>query len=295
MSTPCLISIREKDRIDTIECWHDGYIHYVGVLLHLFYTDVEKVRRLIKGGLISSLGISESEPKIVFDSRENMDICFFVNNEFKTSFTRHSPDFVSHKTFQSIEDLMEEWGNGFSYLFDVNENKWFVTALNTRRSRERKVYLFDLDRILKYKTHIRNLYKAYGYNREEEAAEDEFSNIKENMIYFKDTMRQKDIDVCNTWVKLVLNDELLNWRGRNSGVILDRRKIRGLGRIEFGYSESQTHGKFYALFEALKQGQSKRTSLIRSKDLNELVLFVCETYGLNPYARPIFGNKSVLV
>lgn len=64
MSTRCLMGITEdikSDRMTCVYCSHDGYPEGVGATLLSFYDTDEKIRRMMEGGDMSSLGDSPDQ------------------------------------------------------------------------------------------------------------------------------------------------------------------------------------------------------------------------------------------
>jgi hypothetical protein len=56
MSTRALISLQQKDNIQSIYCNSDGYIEHCGVMLNKYYNTLNKIKELISYGNLFCLG-----------------------------------------------------------------------------------------------------------------------------------------------------------------------------------------------------------------------------------------------
>lgn len=302
MSTRCLIGIKTNKGIKAVECRNDGYISQVGVLLNYFYRDIDKVQRLLDKGHIKILGIRELRPELLYNNGTDMEVTYYTNLPYKTSFTNHlleGPYFQTQMPyfFDNEEEMMSFWGSNYVYLYDTSvynsgESRWWVVASNGKKGKEIEVCMRKLNAIMNYKKHLYLIFKLYGNSRED--ADEEFENIQKKIIYYKKIMKQREIDICNHWVEQVRRNNLLQWRDLNREVIQSSEKLAELMDVEFGYSRTKDEGRTYAIFKKLREGQSKRICLFRSKDLNIITAALCKAYGINRFARPIFEDSSIL-
>lgn len=108
MATRSLIAIKNPDdTYDAVYCHHDGYPEDpgVGYKLENYYTTEEKIRKLIDGGYMSSLG------------REIQDCEFY---------TKSGEDLRVHRG-----DTLDELKGFFKatwceYLYIFSDNKWSI-------------------------------------------------------------------------------------------------------------------------------------------------------------------------
>lgn len=105
MSTNCLIAIENTDgSVESVYCHWDGYVSYNGNILHNYYDSKTKVRGLIDGGNMSTLG-------------STADNCEFYDNEPAEKFAsvREFVDTVRSSDYSSIE---------FAYIY--TNGAWMV-------------------------------------------------------------------------------------------------------------------------------------------------------------------------
>ena len=126
MSTNSSIAIKKKSgEIDAIYSHWDGYIEHNGAILYKYYKNVNKVKKLISRGNVSSLDINVDPPK----GRENKHtyrnpikgVTIFQKRELQHG------DEANHRTYDSIERYMEFECQGYDYLFDETSNEWLVS------------------------------------------------------------------------------------------------------------------------------------------------------------------------
>lgn len=119
MSTRSRIGIINEGEVvaDTVYCHWDGYPQYVGWTLKLYYTNPEKIKELISGGDLSSIGKFIGE-KHDFDKRnEHEDWCTYYKRDRGEE--NVDPQWVSPSKF---------WGDSgeeYNYLFKVETGRWY--------------------------------------------------------------------------------------------------------------------------------------------------------------------------
>ena len=118
MSTPAFIERLEPDgKITGIHCHNNGYIECVGSLLEQFYSDRNKVNKLIELGSISCLGPEIGE-KIDF----NTD---YSKYEHKQCITYHRDRNEPIRIYINLDINILQSDYPYVYAFDEN-NDWYV-------------------------------------------------------------------------------------------------------------------------------------------------------------------------
>lgn len=113
MSTRSNIGIiHSNGTIEVVYCHFDGYPSHNGKILLNSYSDINKVKKLISNGGMSSL---EDDVK---------DITFYIARG----------EVLEISNYSSLKDYLSSIGFDieYFYLFDENENKWFMNK--NRRS-----------------------------------------------------------------------------------------------------------------------------------------------------------------
>lgn len=298
MTTSCLIGLKTEKGIDAVICMHDGYISHTGLILYMFYNDIEKIRRLFCGGNIEKIGVHENYPSLPYKNSMEFDMCFYTNIKYKTSFTKFAMDNSNVKHFKNLNEMMAYWGNNYAFVYDTNNTynpgmRWLVIGSNGGKTeKDAVVFNIKFKDLFKSITPIQTLMKSYGRTKMD--AEIEFDSLKIKYEHFKKFKSQKNLEICEDWIKLLKKNNLLVRVDLNNRVLLQESSIRILEDLEIGYSHTQSEGKTYAIYKKLQDGQSKRTCLKRSKDLNEIVLHICIICGIHIFARPIFDEDSKL-
>lgn len=109
MSTNSYIAFEaENGNIDYVYCHSDGHLGYNGRILQDYYLDAEKVKRLVKHGDMSFL-------------EEDIDYCVFYSRDRGEPFSNNAP-----QTVTSREELIEETGNYYTYVFSETMGSWTV-------------------------------------------------------------------------------------------------------------------------------------------------------------------------
>ena len=110
MSTRSRIAIQNKDKsIRSIYCHHDGYLSYLGDMLHTHYQNKDKVNELMELGSISSLG-ETTERKITRAYGREL-------NSYQNP--------LESTDFQDLWSYYENEGWDEEYLYLFKNNKWY--------------------------------------------------------------------------------------------------------------------------------------------------------------------------
>lgn len=113
MSTHSEIAVMDKKgNIKSIYCHFDGYIENNGVLLLLYYNNINTVNELINLGNISSLG------RYVDHINEELKTIAYVRDRGEDQIINRP----STKTLSDIGSLIYD----YSYLFKEDRNKWYM-------------------------------------------------------------------------------------------------------------------------------------------------------------------------
>jgi len=127
MATRSCISIKHGDVIKSIYCHYDGYLGYVGRVLHTYYQSSPKVNKLISMGDMSMLGADIGE-KHKFEARSE-----YLNDETATQCTFYNRDRgeedTEWKTFHSEAELFDYYsGAGVDYYYLYDHGVWYVKS-----------------------------------------------------------------------------------------------------------------------------------------------------------------------
>lgn len=130
MATRSAIGFHDGEHtIHAVYCHWDGYPTYVGAVLEHFYTDLDKIKLLIAGGDISSLG-SEIGEKHDFDYHGNkveIPNSDMETNDTTTYYHRDRDDEwyeVSPTESHNLENFEMNYGVAYYYIF--KNGKWLV-------------------------------------------------------------------------------------------------------------------------------------------------------------------------
>lgn len=127
MATRSRIGIINKGEVvaDTVYCHWDGSPQYVGWILKLYYTNPEKIKELVSGGDLSSIGEFIGE-KHDFDKRnEHEDWCTYYKRD-------RGEDGVDPQWL----DPSKFWGDSgeeYNYLYKVETGKWYYRDYTSNR------------------------------------------------------------------------------------------------------------------------------------------------------------------
>lgn len=123
MATRSNIAIKNKNgSVDSIYCHWDGYLTHNGSILLNSYTDVDKIKKLISLGDISSLAdnVEPSSGEHSFDKPQaNVVVAYGRDRGEENTQTLH---------WNSIEEYLhnvDEMWIEYVYIYDEQEQKWF--------------------------------------------------------------------------------------------------------------------------------------------------------------------------
>lgn len=119
MATRSRIGIINKGEVvaDTCYVHWDGYTKFVGAILKLYYTDVDKIKELISGGDLSSIS------KFIGEKHD-----FEKRNEHEDWCTYYKRDRGEEGVDPQWLDPSKFWGNSgeeYNYLYKVETGKWY--------------------------------------------------------------------------------------------------------------------------------------------------------------------------
>lgn len=124
MSTRSEIAILNSDGTVTgIYCHWDGYVEHNGKILSEHYQKIEKVKKLISGGDLSSLH-REIEPtaKHSFENPQD-DVCIYYHRDREEEWEQTKP-----KTFKNIFELYNASKKSWcEYLYIYIGDDWYYT------------------------------------------------------------------------------------------------------------------------------------------------------------------------
>ena len=127
MSTKSRIGIINEGEVvaDTVYCHWDGYPKYVGRILKLYYTSPKKIKELISGGDLSSIGKFIGE-KHDFDKwNEHEDWCTYYKRDRGED--NVDPQWLSPSKFWG------DSGEDYNYLFKVETARWYYRDYTSNR------------------------------------------------------------------------------------------------------------------------------------------------------------------
>lgn len=119
MATRSRIGIINKGEVvaDTCYIHWDGYTKFVGAILKLYYTDVDKIKELISGGDLSSISKFIGEKHDFEKRNEHEDWCTYYKRDRDEEGVE--PQWLDPSKF---------WGNSgeeYNYLYKVETGKWY--------------------------------------------------------------------------------------------------------------------------------------------------------------------------
>ena len=157
MSTRGHVAIKENGKYRYIYNHHDSYIDGLGITLYQHYKDANKVRELIALGNTSSIGATVEE-RGSRTYREHLDkpleergtVAAFRDINRWEDCSEHC-EWEEEKPIET-EYLSDVLGEEFTYIFDVEENKWYIAYRND------KYTLRDLETVLHSKVLLEKLF-----------------------------------------------------------------------------------------------------------------------------------------
>lgn len=127
MATRSRIGIINKGEVvaDTVYCHWDGYPKYVGAILKLYYTDVDKIKELISGGDLSSISKFIGEKHDLEKQDKYSAWCTYYKRD-------RGEDGVDPQWL----DPSKFWGDSgeeYNYLFKVETGRWYYRDYTSNR------------------------------------------------------------------------------------------------------------------------------------------------------------------
>lgn len=254
MSTVSTIAIKEGDLVRGIYCEYDGYISHVGYILQNYFTNIDKISKLISLGDIKSLG-NHLEAAIELPNNYEADTVrrytYHISEFFTMSYLRdlgEEPDEDNQGYCVHVNEWLEKYAVTYNYVYDMETGRWNVIYVDFERNKgtvKRRVYRKDyLSAVLKDKEHLYRLLQD-----REESSESEFECIqkKKNM--------EPVINIYNE--------------------VLKRYNITD---IEFGYSKDEFGNRVFAIYNVLQPGQNKRKSVAKHKYIQVLMKLIDDKY-----------------
>jgi hypothetical protein len=124
MSTRSSIAIKHGTVIKAVYCHFDGYLDYVGRVLHNHYQASPKVNNLIALGDLSVLGTELGEQH-EFDNRGSCNEHGFQNQ--CTFYTRDRGENTPFSTYGSEQEWIRDLnGAGVEYYYLYDSGVWYV-------------------------------------------------------------------------------------------------------------------------------------------------------------------------
>ena len=195
MSERSHIGIKTGTKIEFIYCHHSGSLSENGVLLNMFYKDVNKVQELISLGDISSLGYNIKSPNgfsKLSDYAKNQVNCL-MDTHIKTSFVyAYSRDKGEKDVGKPSKTNLKNFllhGEEYNYLFDVDKKKWYLCYMV-----QGKKVVYDLNSILTNKDYFDKCVLEVGI-------EDDFQRIQEKIAMYKADLKVDIITKYNTFLR----------------------------------------------------------------------------------------------
>jgi hypothetical protein len=131
MSTRSNIGILNNDgTVTAVYCHWDGYVEYNGRILAEYYPKMERVKRLISGGDLSSLN-KEIEPTADHSFEEPQeDVCIYYHRDRGEDWETVKP-----KTYNSLIELCESLKEGWiEYLYVYIGGDWWYWDIYHNKS-----------------------------------------------------------------------------------------------------------------------------------------------------------------
>ena len=127
MATRSRIGIINKGEVvaDTVYCHWDGYPQYVGAVLKLYYTDVDKIKELISGGNLSSIS------KFIGEKHD-----LEKQDKYRAWCTYYKRDRGEDGVDPQWLDTSKFWGDSgeeYNYLFKVETGRWYYRDYTSNR------------------------------------------------------------------------------------------------------------------------------------------------------------------
>lgn len=281
MSTRSAIGYKYlSGKIDAVWCHYDGSIGHHGVILSKYYATKELAKFLVSHGWIDTIDVYPMPLVKAPSLNELNQMSLWPNGNFTifgeyTNENRGIPTyhFRSEEDFVKDSDLDAE----YHYLFDEKDNEWYVYITYPT------VKKYNLKRLVTDDKYLYSYFKdSHSPDYKYESKEEVLASIKYDVQQTKELIKAimgleedyknptKIVSKCNRW--------------------LHYRKLDD--KISFGLSSTKELGDCYAIFDGPEPSEDspskRRKAILRSKNINDLTLAVCNQYGLNPYDRTFF-------
>lgn len=157
MSTRGHVAIKEDGKYRYIYNHHDSYIDGLGITLYKHYNNIKKIKNLLELGDTSSIGSTPENSANSYKEHLNRS----VEERGTVAFFRESKRWKDYQDNEEIweecqtketEDINEVLRAEYAYIFDVDENKWYIAYWND------KGQLRDLEKVLHSKKVLEELF-----------------------------------------------------------------------------------------------------------------------------------------
>lgn len=155
MSTRGHVAIKENGKYRYIYNHSDSYIDHLGIILYKYYNNTERVKALIDGGNTGSIYKNlENTANSYTEHRSRQIDQRGTVFEYRERHWEGNDCVVTWDECKAIEteDISEVLGEEFTYIFDTEENKWYIAYYCD------KYQLRDLEEILHSKELLEKLF-----------------------------------------------------------------------------------------------------------------------------------------
>lgn len=162
MSTRGHVAIKENEKYRYIYNHHDSYIDGLGITLYKHYNNADTVRALI--GLGNTSSIYNTIENTANSYREHLDrpledrgtVAYFRESKRWEDYCSYEVTWEECEALET-EDVSEVLGEEFTYIFDVEENKWYMAYDDD------KYQLRDLEEVIHSKELLEKLFSDMYY------------------------------------------------------------------------------------------------------------------------------------
>lgn len=162
MSTRGHVAIKENGKYKYIYNHHDSYIDGLGITLYKHYNNADAVRTLI--GLGNTSSIYNTIENTANSYREHLDrpmeergtVAYFRESKRWEDYCNYEVTWEECEALET-EDVSEVLGEKFTYIFDVEENKWYMAYDDD------KYQLRDLEEVLHSEELLKKLFSNMYY------------------------------------------------------------------------------------------------------------------------------------
>lgn len=136
MATRGRIAIKENGKYKYVYNQWDSYIDNLGITLYKFYKEVDKVKELINLGDLSSVGCTIENNEKSYTEFMNLTgteckyrgtVSFYREGREWNDYPGYNPDRQWDEVKpRETEDINEVLDEEFTYIFDVDKDKWYV-------------------------------------------------------------------------------------------------------------------------------------------------------------------------